>query len=77
MKKTLLRKLSLLPVWALTLLFQPLLPRKHPWKYQALTLQSWHEQGTDFAVEMGIGLWISGLGFLYATWFLTHARAFH
>jgi hypothetical protein len=72
------RKLSLVPVWLLTLLLKPLLPQNHPWKHQWLTLESWAEKGTAMAVEFGVVFWIGGLTALYAIWFLlSHGFAAH
>ena len=60
-QRNLLRAASLVPVWLLTLLLQPLLRDYHPWKQQSLTLQSWSERGTDNAVLFGVTFWVLGL----------------
>ena len=80
--KNLLLKLTLVPVWALTLFLKPLLPQAHPWKHQRLTLQSWCERGTQAAIECGLGLWISGFGMIFGmiyviVFVLAHGHAAH
>lgn len=47
------RRVGLIPIWLLTLALKPALPQTHPWKHQAMTLQSWWDRGTDNAVAFG------------------------
>lgn len=56
-----MRKLTLIPVWAMTLAIKRFLPESHPWKRQEMTLDSWDRRGTDAAMAFGFLFWISGV----------------
>ena len=68
----LLRRLLLIPVWFLTFLAVPFLPKSHPWRWEYKSLGWWARGATSFACEISAALWISVLSAGATLWWLKH-----
>lgn len=67
------RKFLLIPVWLLTLILQPLLPKTHPWRYEKLTLNWWADCASHFTLTFsGFCYWhaLCVSYVLYRLWYL-------
>lgn len=54
-------KILIFPTWLLAAAFQPLLPKKHVWKYTIPTLGQWAQGATELCFLFSILLWITTL----------------
>lgn len=54
-----MRTFLLLPVWALTKLIVPFLPKDHPF-HEDSSLKTWKTDATDEAVTFGTLFWLFG-----------------
>lgn len=64
-----LKRTSLVPIWCLTRLLQPMLQDEHPWKNKTLSLDWWTNGATPLAYKFSLFL---GLHAMYALILLLH-----
>jgi len=67
-------KFILIPVWLLTLMIQPFLPKSHPWRHRQLTLQWWAEGATDNALYLSVYFWICAVALPVCWWVVQKAQ---
>ena len=52
-----MRRFILIPIWALTSVIKPFLPKTHPWKNQDCSLDWFDHGATDNAIMLGCFFW--------------------
>ncbi len=53
-----MKTILILPMWILSSLLHPFLPRTHPWKSERPTLRSWVEGATETAMAIAFAFWV-------------------